>query len=185
MPRGLARGRGRRGHALRALPEAGASSCAGGEAHFQGEAGCAPLGACPAGEWADGLGGDVLFVRAGASGGDGSRASPFGTIAAALAAARAGTIVALSKGSFDEAVVLSSGVSLRGACAAETRLTAAGSGGAVVEVTASGAALEGLTIAGADRIGLRVSARARRCASRTSSSMTCRRSEWPRSRAPA
>ncbi len=96
-------------------------------------------------------------MRPGASGGDGSRASPFGTIAAALAAAGAGTIVALSKGSFDEAVVLSSGVSLRGACAAETRLTAAGSGSAVVEVTASGAALEGLTIAGADRIGLRVS----------------------------
>lgn len=105
-------------------PPGGPSTCAFGEVHFPGEPGCAPVGsACPAGEWADGLAddGSVLFVRPGASG-DGTRAAPFGAIADAMAVATSGSTIALAKGTYDESVVLGDGVTVAGACAAETRI---------------------------------------------------------------
>lgn len=108
-------------------PEGGPSECPAGQAHFPGEPGCAPVGSpCPPGEWADGLADDgtVVFVRAGATGGDGTRAAPFGRIAEAMAAARDGTTIALAKGRYDQPVAMRLGVTLLGACAAETTLTA-------------------------------------------------------------
>jgi hypothetical protein len=105
-------------------PVGGPRDCPDGEAHFTGEEGCRRIGAaCPEGEWPEGLptGSTVLYVRAGAPpGGDGSRESPFGTIAAAMAAAPEGAVVALGRGTFDEAVDLRRGVTLRGACVAAT-----------------------------------------------------------------
>ena len=74
-------------------PEGGPSDCAEDEAHFPGEPGCTTIGsACPVGEFADGLADDgtVRFVRAGATGGDGTRALPIGTIAEAMALASPG-----------------------------------------------------------------------------------------------
>lgn len=117
-------------------PESGAiPDCPAGEAHFPGEPGCAPIGApCPVGDWADGLAddGSVIFVRPGALGGDGTRALPYGTIADAMAVAIDGHTVALAKGTYDEAITMRIGVTLRGACAAQTALTASASDAVVV-----------------------------------------------------
>jgi hypothetical protein len=107
-------------------PEGGPHECAEDEAHFPGEPGCSRIGtACPVGDWAEDLPADreVLYVRAGApAGGTGTREAPLGSIAEAMDAAREGTIIALSKGMFDEAVRLRTGVTLWGACVAETVL---------------------------------------------------------------
>jgi len=109
-------------------PETGPGDCADGEARFVGQEGCAPIGgACPSGEWAEDLPttGRILYVRAGAPAGvgDGTRDAPFGTIAEAMAGASPSTVVALGKGIYDEAVELRRGVTLWGACVAETTLT--------------------------------------------------------------
>ncbi|MBW2262116.1 MAG: right-handed parallel beta-helix repeat-containing protein [Deltaproteobacteria bacterium] len=105
-------------------PEGGPEECGPDEAHFPGEPGCTRIGtACPTGDWADGLPTDreILYVRAGEpSGGDGTIGSPFGTIADAMAVADPMTVVALSKGTFDEYVMLRGGITLWGACVAET-----------------------------------------------------------------
>ena len=83
-------------------PEGGQQECAADEAHFLGEPGCSVIGTrCPRGDWAEDLPSDrpVIYVLAGSpAGGEGSRSSPFGTIAQAIEAATPGTIVALSKG---------------------------------------------------------------------------------------
>lgn len=101
-------------------------ACAEGEIARPGAPGCAPLGAaCPA----DGLppdpGGDVRWVRAGASG-DGSRGAPFGTIAEALVDPGSSTTVAIGVGTYDEPLDLPAGARLLGACASETILTHSG-----------------------------------------------------------
>ncbi len=107
-------------------PEAGAVECAAvDEAHFPGEAGCRRVGSpCPEGDWADDLpaGGEVVYVRAGAEGGDGTRELPYGSVDEGLRAARSGEIVAISKGTFDEELVVGRAVTLWGACVAETVL---------------------------------------------------------------
>ncbi|MBO6936337.1 MAG: hypothetical protein JJ863_15305 [Deltaproteobacteria bacterium] len=97
--------------------------CPEGQARFHGTAACAPVGrACPVGEFADDLpASGVLFVAPGGSG-DGSRAAPFGSIRNAMSGAAPGTIVALAKGRYPERVTMRPGVTLRGACAAETVL---------------------------------------------------------------
>ena len=107
-------------------PASGALDCAIGEAHFPGGASCEPVGSrCPAGDFADGLAddGSVIFVRAGATGGDGTRAAPFGLVSDAMAAAVPGTTIALAKGRYVENVRIAAGVTLSGACAAETVLS--------------------------------------------------------------
>ncbi|MCZ7680944.1 MAG: hypothetical protein M5U28_20035 [Sandaracinaceae bacterium] len=107
-------------------PDGGPEDCPFGEAHFPGEPGCALVGsACPAGEWPEGLpdDGSVLFVRAGAVGGDGTRDAPLGTVTDAAARAGDGSIIALAKGLHTYPAVVRRPVELRGACAAETQLT--------------------------------------------------------------
>lgn len=109
-------------------PEGGPRDCPDGQAHFAGERECRRIGdPCPAAgeEWPIGLPDDarIRFVRAGAApGGDGTSARPFGSIAAALAGAPEGTIVALGPGTFDEAVELRRGITLWGACVAATTI---------------------------------------------------------------
>ena len=108
-------------------PEDGPHECAEDEAHFPGEPGCSLIGTeCPAGNWAEDLpeDGTILYVLAGVpAGGEGTQESPFGSITEALDVAVEGTVVALSKGTFDEAVRLRNGITLWGACVAETSLT--------------------------------------------------------------
>lgn len=139
-------------------PTAGASDCPDGEAHFPGEPGCAPVGAaCPAGDWPDGLpdDGSVLFVRPGATGGDGTRALPFGRIGEAMAMATSGTTIALAKGLHRGPVQATRDVTLRGACAGETTLTA-GTGTAALVVTGPGIELRDLGVGDSLRIGIAV-----------------------------
>lgn len=138
-------------------PEGGALECPLGHAHFPGEPGCAPVGSpCPAGDWAEGLADDgtVLFVRAGASGGDGTRTRPFGTIADAMAAARDGSTIALAKGRYAERVALARlGTIVRGACSAETVVTHVGSS-ASVEIAAPRTTVRDIAIADNDDAGI-------------------------------
>ncbi len=140
-------------------PETGPEVCAEGSAHFPGSPGCESVGnACPAGEWSDALPATgVLYVRAGAAGlGDGTRAAPFARIADAMSAASVGGVVALSRGLWDEVVRMRQGVTLQGACSAETVLTSSlpSEAAGVVNVTVSETALRDLRVEGAARPGL-------------------------------
>lgn len=106
-------------------PESGIAVCGPADAHFAGEAGCSPIGtACPSDGVPEGLPPDatVTHVRAGALGGDGTAGSPFGTLGEAVAAAPAGSIIAIAPGSYEESVVLTRDVTLWGACVGETVL---------------------------------------------------------------
>jgi hypothetical protein len=82
--------------------------------------------ACPSGDYAVDLpASGVLYVRSGADpGGDGTIARPFAGLRAAIAAAAAGTTIALARGTYDEPVVLPAGVRIVGACVEETRIVA-------------------------------------------------------------
>lgn len=139
-------------------PEGGAIECPVGQGHFPGEPACAPIGsACPAGEWAEGLpdDGTVVFVRPGASGGDGTREAPLGRIIDAMTVARDGDTIALARGRYDEAVRMRLGVALRGACAAET-LVSTSSGSPVVEVLSPRARVSDVTLGPSSTYGVRV-----------------------------
>jgi len=140
-------------------PEAGVSDCGPGEGHFPGTPGCAPVGAaCPSGDFSESLpaGANVVYVRAGATGGDGSLASPYGTIAEAdVGRIPSGSILALAKGTHTAGVRIFGGLTIWGACAAETRLTASPSeSGAVLDIVGSDVVVRDLAIADADRIGV-------------------------------
>ncbi len=129
--------------------------CEAHEAHFPSEAGCTPIGgACPTGAWAEDLPAtDVRFVQAGAAaGGDGSMGAPFATLTEALAGAPSGTVVAVAKGTYDETIYVPNGVTVWGACAAETRLmtdTTSLAGEGIITVGGSGGVVRGLSLSGA------------------------------------
>ena len=148
-------------------PETGRATCtAVAEEHFPGEPGCARIGpACPTGDWAEDLpaGRPIRYVKAGApAGGDGSMAMPFALISDATTGAAAGTVIALAKGHYDEPVRLDAGVTLWGACVAETVLTAAaGTAGAVVVTHGAGAELRNVRIADAGLWGIAAAGAAR------------------------
>lgn len=134
-------------------PVGGVQTCAQSEAHFPGTPGCTRIGSdCPAGEWPEGLPANVpvLYVRAGGpSGGNGSTSSPFGSVSAALAAAAPGTILALGKGTFPEAVLLPARITLWGACVAQTNLALSTAGSTpTVSVVGDGAVVRNLRIGG-------------------------------------
>ncbi len=109
-------------------PEGGQAACAADEAHFPGEPGCTRIGtACPVGEWPEGLpeGVTIYYVRPGDPGtGDGTIADPFGRISDISTTAADGSIIALAKGTHPGPVTLKAGVSIWGACVAETILAA-------------------------------------------------------------
>lgn len=141
-------------------PATGRATCALGQAHFPGEPSCRVIGsACPAGAWpADLPATGVLYVLATApAGGTGTTAAPFATIADALAAATPGTLVVVGRGTYDEAVTLTAGVSLRGVCAAETRIvhTARDAAPATVRITGADVTVSDVQLAGS-RSGLLV-----------------------------
>lgn len=95
-----------------------------------GHAGCQPLGdACPAGDWPEvpaDVPGARVHARAGASGGDGSPAAPFGTIAEAVAAAAEGDVVVIAGGSYPESLTIDKHLTLWGACARDTLIAPPG-----------------------------------------------------------
>jgi hypothetical protein len=77
-------------------------------------------------------------------------AAPFATIAEALVGAPAGTTVAVSTGTFDAPLRIPAGVTLRGACVAETVLTASTPAPLVGTVSSvgAGATVENVTLSG-------------------------------------
>ena len=144
-------------------PEDGPEECGDDEAHFPGEPGCSLLGSpCPTGDWAEELPEDahVIYVRADApEGGSGTIDSPFGSITEALDVAEEGDVVALSRGEFDELVELRAGVTLWGACVAETRVGSSSPSTDRATVTIQGrgeARINNLSLGG-NRPALRVS----------------------------
>ncbi|MEO0323764.1 MAG: right-handed parallel beta-helix repeat-containing protein [Myxococcota bacterium] len=129
-----------------------ASECAAGELHLPGEAGCrSPGRACPVGTFpntADLGGATRLHVDPAATpGGDGSLGAPFASLATAASAASSGDWLVLAKGLHAAPTSWPSGVSARGACAAETVVTTL-SGTAVIAAGAPSAnlTLEDLTL---------------------------------------
>lgn len=110
-----------------------------------------PIHPCPEGDYAEGLpeGAPILYVRAGApAGGDGTPSRPFGTIRAAHAVASAGTIVAVSKGTFTEAIQVPGGVTLWGACPDGTRLTITATTSAVLTPSGADVVVRGVELWG-------------------------------------
>lgn len=141
-------------------PEGGAVDCGPGEAHFAGTPGCASVGGpCPAGDFTGDLpaGAAILYVLASAArGGDGSREAPFQTIAEALAVAPSGAIVAIGRGTYDEALRLTAPVTLAGACTGATTLrsTTTSSTAGVLTIETSGATVQNVRIADSARPGI-------------------------------
>ncbi len=125
-------------------PEAGRETCGEYEAHFPGTPGCTPIGApCPAGDFADSLPtGPIVYVLAGATGGDGTESAPFGSIADGVRAAGSSATLALGKGTYDETVRLTPGVVIRGACASETRITNTTGSATVPTLSIAGASVQ-------------------------------------------
>jgi hypothetical protein len=113
------------------------ASCPDGMMPVVGQADCQPIGdPCPAGDWPAGLpaSGTIVFVQAGAVGGDGSsQAAPLGSIGAAVAAAPDGAVIAIAKGMYAEGATVSTTVTLWGACV--TGVTIAGPAGAPTDAT--------------------------------------------------
>jgi hypothetical protein len=100
----------------------------------------------------------VVYVRAGAApGGDGTRTRPFPSLTeAGVDTLPAGTVVAVGSGVYDEPIVLSAGVELRGACIDDTTLMAStpdlSSG--VVTITGTATRVRNLSIGPSPRPGL-------------------------------
>ncbi len=130
--------------------------CEPGEIQLPGSSECAPLGeACPTDGWPAGTPAPTVYVDPETTaGGDGSRASPFATLAEALVGASAGTVVALAAGTHASVpITVPPGVEVRGACAARTLVEVADSGApafdlgvgarlADLAVSAAGAAIQ-------------------------------------------
>jgi hypothetical protein len=100
-------------------------ACAAGTFRIPGAATCRPLGACDA-PWPSDAPAGAIYVQPGASG-TGTRAAPYGSIEAALVRAGSGATIVLSIGThtLGRAITLSSDLTVRGACAAETIVTGA------------------------------------------------------------
>lgn len=115
------------------------SGCGPGELYDRGAQACRAPGppADRQAPWPPGLDeARTRFVRAGAVGGDGSRGSPWGLLAEALARAPAGTTLALSPGVHDAPAALSGAYRLVGVSSSDTRL-----------VSSATVSLDGLTLA--------------------------------------
>lgn len=152
------------------VPAADDASCVlAGTMPVVGEGFCVPVGpeVCPAsGSFAENLPATgVHYVREGAAG-NGSEATPFGTIAEALAAANDSDVIALAAGSYSGEILIDRAIEVRGACAAEVILVGptAANGDDATPDTVRGTVhvddggdlvLSGVTVTGA-RTGLRV-----------------------------
>ncbi len=101
------------------FPASGRADCAANEAHLPGRPGCERI-APRCGEVAIPSG--AIHVRAGATSGDGSAASPFGTIGQALAAASAGGTIYVDAGSYPEALRIERAVTIVGRCPDEVSI---------------------------------------------------------------
>ncbi len=134
------------------------ASCADHEVRFVGDDACGRLGtACPA----DGLPADVpataIFVSAGATGGTGARASPFGTVAEALDAAAPGDTIAIGVGEYDELVTPPVDVTLVGACVEGTIVRSSAADidrGAIAATGGASVTVQNLTVGRSETLGI-------------------------------
>lgn len=102
-----------------------AASCTGATFRLPGRSECEPVDACEASTFPTSLDASrtIRYVRAGSTGGDGSEAAPFATIAEALAAATGPLTLALAAGEYDTSGALPDDLEIRGVCAADVILT--------------------------------------------------------------
>jgi hypothetical protein len=140
------------------------TDCAWDEAHFAGTPGCARVGTdCPADDWPAELPTDrvIVYVDDSATpGGDGStRATALTSIAAGLAAAPSGAVVAVAIGGYDEVLRVSGGRTLWGACVSGTRIVTSAPAATDAAITLSGAGtgVRNLGVDGPERLGIAVS----------------------------
>lgn len=105
-----------------------AAACPSGQMALPGEDACRAVGPCGEGTWGDiPLDGNVVFVDQNAGGaGDGSQASPFTGIQAAINLAAPGATIAVAAGSYAEDLTITKAVQLRGRCAEMVEITGAG-----------------------------------------------------------
>ena len=132
--------------------------CSTGEVAPLGESACAPVGLpCPATAFHDEPAiramapnhpGTIWYVAQGASG-DGTAASPFGTIAEATASAKPADIIALSVGTFAEQVTINTAVALVGACVLGSSLLGPAENQPALRVSATGARVANLRVSSA------------------------------------
>ncbi len=97
--------------------------CPDGKMPILGQDGCHTVGrVCPEGDWPEDLPSDgpLLYVKIGGSGDGSSPENPLGSIQQALDEALPQSWVIVAKGIYDEPLVSSRDVSIRGACATET-----------------------------------------------------------------
>jgi hypothetical protein len=134
-------------------PETGRAACAGESVHLPGTPGCAPLVACPSDGWPAELpaGRTIVYVRAGAAGGTGTRAQPFGTLQQAVSGSGAGKVIALAPGVYEASTQpLPANTVVVGTCPGRTTLTlsAANPSPATVLSNAAGVELHQVTVTG-------------------------------------
>lgn len=138
-------------------PASGRQDCEGDEAHWPGTDGCVSVSeACDPSGWPTDLPATgVWYVHPDAEGpGSGTLDDPFLSLAAATDVATKGQIIALAMGSHVGQAELADGVSLVGACASATRLTAECSPGDAV-VQGADSTIRGLTVHDAACTGIR------------------------------
>ncbi len=148
---GFAAVAGPEGAQLCAPPAPPATPCTGARVYGPWGEGCSPIGrGCADARPPEGA--QVRQVRAGAAGGDGSAASPFGTFGAALRGATAGTIVWAWPGRYRETFTIPRDVIVEGACASGVIVEAPSESrwDATIELS-SGAALRQVTVTGPRR----------------------------------
>ncbi len=122
-------------------------ACPPGLVRFVGESACAPLSPCPAGPWPENLPQDAIYVSATAqAGGQGTLASPYARLSAALNSASNGATIALSEGAHQGGVVLDRPLTLVGACAERTSIS--GDTTATLSVTSTAVTVRGARISG-------------------------------------
>ncbi len=100
-------------------PVDGPDVCVDRQMQLPGEPACRRVGPdCPASGFPEDLpaGATVVYVAEGASGGDGSRAAPFGSIVQGVSSAPDGSIVAIAPGSYPNGVRITRELTLWGAC---------------------------------------------------------------------
>jgi hypothetical protein len=141
-------------------PGGAPDACDDGLVHLPGDPGCRLLGtACPADGMPEGLppGSTVWYVREGAAG-DGTVATPFGTVSEALAVAGDDDVLAIAPGTYDEALLIGRPLTLWGACPTGVLLTSSIPDGAVragvVTIESAGVIVRNLAIGRSARPGV-------------------------------
>ena len=124
------------------LPPDPPDSCPAGSMPVLGEADCQLIGdPCPAGDFPlvpNDVSGHRIYVKAGASQGDGTEDLPYGSMTEALEEAESGDVLLIGKGTYEESIEVTKSLTLWGACVTETSISApgphaGGDGGAIIQ----------------------------------------------------